>query len=379
VATQRTGGAPGWEIARFFGVPVYLTPSWLYVSVLIALVFTPYVTAQVPSLGGLAYLVAFAFAVLLGLSVLVHELAHTATALAFGLKVHRITLHLLGGVSEIQAESRRPGQDLVIAVLGPVASLLLAAAGWGLVQLLAPGTVLHLVAWQIAVANLIVGVFNLLPGLPLDGGLVMRDLVWAVTKSERTGTVVAAWMGRVLAGVLVALAVAPLLLGNPDIIWLAWGLLLAGFIWMQAGQALRMSRVKQGLPSVSAQQLTRRAITVSADTPVSEALRRLAQAQAGGLVTTGKDQQPVGIVNEAAVTALPEERRPWVPVAAVTRVLDTTVRIPVTLAGEELLGVLQAHPASEYLVVTPDGAVYGVLSYLDVERAVGQLMRRPSG
>ena len=379
MATQRTGGAPGWEIARFFGVPVYLTASWVYASILIALVFTPFVTSQVPSLGGLAYLVAFAFAVLLGLSVLVHELAHTATALAFGQRVHRITLHLLGGVSEIQGESHRPWQDLVIAILGPIASLALAAAGWGLVHLVTPGTVLHLVAWQIAVANLIVGVFNLLPGLPLDGGRVMRDLVWAVTGSENTGTVVAAWMGRVLAVGLVVVAVAPLFLGNPDILWLAWGLLLAGFIWMQAGQVLRMTRVKEGLPTVSAQELTRRAITVSSDTPVSEALRRLSDAQAGGLVATGPDQQPVGIVSEAAVAALPEERRPWVPVSSVTRILDTTVRVPVTLAGEELITLLQSHPASEYLVVTADGAIYGVLTYLDVERAVGRLMRRPSG
>jgi len=371
-------GRNGWEIARLFGIPVHVNSSWLIASLVIALVFTPFVLDQVPDLGGLAYLVAFAFAVLLGLSVLVHELAHSVTALAYGYRVRRITLHLLGGVSEIEGDDRRPWPDLVIALVGPLASLALAAVGFGLLQVLPDGTVVRLVAWQITTANLIVGVFNLLPGLPLDGGRILRDLVWAMTGRETTGTVVAAWFGRVLAVGLAVMAVLPLLRGSLDIIWLAWGLMLAGFIWIQAGIALKVSKVRSRLPAVTTRDLTRRAIPVPADTPVSEALRRLEAAQAGGLVTTGRDQQPLGIVNEAAVRALPVERRPWVPVSSVSRLLAPDVRVPVESAGEKLVTLLQAHPAPEYLVVDADGSIYGVLAYDDVERAVSGLAGRPS-
>jgi CBS domain-containing protein len=130
---------------------------------------------------------------------------------------------------------------------------------------------------------------------------------------------------------------------------------------------------------VSARTLTRRAIPVPVDTPVSEALRRAQDAQAGGLVTVGRDQQPVGIVNEAAVGALPEPRRPWVPVSSVSRLLTPGARVPVDATGEDLVALLQASPAPEYLVVTPDGSIYGVLAYDDVERAVSGLAGRTAG
>jgi Zn-dependent protease/CBS domain-containing protein len=378
-STPPSGRRDGWEIARLFGVPVYVNASWLVASLVIAFVFTPFVIEQVPNLGALAYLVALAFAVLLGLSVLVHELAHSVTAQAYGYRVRRITLHLLGGLSEIEGDSHRPWPDLVIAFMGPLASLVLAGGFFGLLQVLPTGTVVHLVVWQIAAANLIVGVFNLLPGLPLDGGRIARDLVWALTGRESTGTVVAAWFGRAVAVVLAVLAVLPTIAGSRDFVWLVWGLLLAGFIWVQAGIALRTSRLRSRLPAVTARALTRRAIPVPADTSVAEALRQLDAAQAGGLVTTDRSERPVGIVHEAAVRALPVERRPWVPVSSVSRALADAAPVPVDAVGEDLVSLLQSHPAPEYLVVTADGSIYGVLTYDDVERAVSGLAGRPSG
>ena len=343
---------------------------------LIAFFFTPVVVQQIPSLGSLGYLVGFAFAVLLGLSVLVHELSHSVTALAYRYQVRRITLHILGGLSEIEGDARRPWPDLVIAFMGPFASLVLAAGSFALLQVLPTGTVVHLVAWQIAAANLIVGLFNLLPGLPLDGGRIARDLVWALTGREATGTVVASWLGRVVAVVIAALAVLPTLRGYTDWFWLLWGMAIAAFIWVQAGAALRMSRLRSKLPAVTARALTRRAIPVPADTTVAEAMQRLEAAQAGGLVTTDRFERPVGIVNEEAVRALPVERRPWVPVSSVSRSLAEAARVPVDAVGEDLVGLLQSFPAPEYLVVTPDGSIYGVLTYSDVERAVSGLAGR---
>lgn len=375
----RQTGTPagGLPLGRPFGIPVHLSWSWVVAAVVITWIFAPVVQERLPTLSdGVSLVVAACFAVLLGLSVLVHELAHSVAALRFGQPVRRITLHLLGGVSEIGSQERSPGRDIVIVAVGPLASLALAGMGAGLVWLLPAGTVLHLVAFQLAIANLVVGVFNLIPGLPLDGGRILQDVVWAATGRQRTGTVVAAWSGRVLAVLLVASALLPLLRGGSTV-WLVWGLLLGWFVWAEAGRALVASRVRERLADLSARSLTRRAIPVPDQLSVSEALRRGAEARAGALVGIDVAGRPTRVVSEAAVAALPEQRRPWVTVAQVSRALVPGGTVAANLAGEPLLAWLDEHPAPEYLVVEPDGAVYGVLSREDVQRAVTALATRP--
>jgi Zn-dependent protease/CBS domain-containing protein len=367
----------GLSLGRPFGVPIFLSWSWFAGAALITWLFAPLVENRLPALNGSsAVAVAASFAVLLGLSVLIHELAHAVMALRLGLSVRQITLHLLGGVSEIEGEQRKPWVDFVIAAVGPIASLLLAGLGFVLVQVLPDGTALNLVAFQLAVANLLVGAFNLVPGLPLDGGRMLRDVIWAASGNESTGTIAAAWTGRVLAGAIVLLAVWPILNGGTNIIWLVWGIVLASFIWIEADRALRSGRLRAALPQVNTRSLTRRAIPVAADLPISEALRQLATAQAGAIVTLDRSGQPLGVVNEAAVAAVPEVRRPWVDVSTVARALPKDATVSADLAGELLVAHLSEHPASEYLVVESDGSVYGVLARADVEAALSSLAGR---
>lgn len=351
--------------------------TWFAGALVITWLFVPLIEYRLPNLEGSgAVAVAASFAVLLGLSVLIHELAHAVVALRFGLAVRAITLHLLGGVSEIEGEQRKPWVDFTIAAVGPIASLALAGVGFVLVQALPDETALNLVAFQLAVANLLVGVFNLVPGLPLDGGRMLRDVIWAASGSETTGTVAAAWSGRILAVALVLVAILPLMSGGDNVIWLIWGLLLASFIWIEADRAMRAARLRAALPRVSTRALTRRAIPVDLDVPVSEALRRLTAARAGAIVTLDRDGVPLGVVNETAVAAVPEVRRPWVHVSAVARSLGPDARLSVNLGGEDLITHLADHPAPEYLVLEPDGSIYGVLASVDVEAAITDLAGR---
>ena len=373
---QETSTPSGLALGRPFGVPVFLTWSWFVGALVITWLFVPLIKIRLPELAGWAVPVALCFAVLLGLSVLTHELAHAVAAIRLGLSVRRITLHVLGGVSEIEGEQRKPWVDFTIAAVGPLASLALAALGFAVLAVLPEGTVIHLVAWQVTVANVLVGLFNLVPGLPLDGGRMLRDVVWATTGRESTGTIVAAWTGRVLALALVVLAVLPLLFGNHDVVWLVWGLLLASFIWVEANRALKSARLRAVLPQVSVRALTRRAVPVPQDLPVSEGLRRLAAAQAGAIITVDHGGRPVGVVNEAAVAALPEIRRPWVDLAAVARSLPAECSIAADLDGESLVSYLSAHPVAEYLVLEADGSVYGVLAPADVDAAITNLAGR---
>ncbi|WP_432096512.1 site-2 protease family protein [Streptomyces sp. bgisy100] len=384
---RETGG--GLLMGRLFGVPVYVAPSWFLVAALITWVFGGQLERVLPELGNLRYLVSLFFAVAFYASVLVHELAHTVAALRFKLPVRRIQLQFFGGVSEIEKESESPGREFVLAAVGPLLSLVLAGVFYLGMAAVEPGTVPGVLLAGLMISNLIVAAFNLLPGLPLDGGRMLRAVVWKLSGKPMTGTVAAAWTGRALAvAVLVGL---PLLthtgalgtstqdLGGVDTITDALlAAILAAIIWTGAGNSLRMARLREHLPELRARNLTRRAVPVASDTPLSEALRRANEAGARALVVVDGDGTPVAVVREAAIVGVPEHRRPWVAVSGLAQELKPGMRVSAELSGEELLDALRATPATEYLVVEETGEIYGVLSTADVERAFVAAMARPS-
>ncbi|ARF54526.1 site-2 protease family protein [Streptomyces gilvosporeus] len=376
-------------MGRPFGVPVYVAPSWFVVAALITWVFGGQLERVLPELGAARYLVSLFFAVAFYGSVLVHELAHTVAALRFKLPVRRIQLQFFGGVSEIEKESDTPGREFVLAFVGPLLSLVLAGVFALGMRLVAPDTVPGVLLAGLMVSNLIVAVFNLLPGLPLDGGRMLRAIVWKITGKPMTGTVAAAWVGRALAVTVLiglpllthtgALGTAPEEIGGTDSLTDALlAAILAAIIWTGAGNSLRMARLRERLPDLTARTLTRRAVPVEADTPLSEALRRANDAGARALVVVDGQGSPTALVREAAIVGVPDHRRPWVPVGTLAQDLKDGMRVSAELAGEDLLEYLRATPATEYLVVEETGEIYGVLSTADVERAFVSAMARPS-
>ncbi|MFJ7149984.1 site-2 protease family protein [Streptomyces sp. NPDC100445] len=376
-------------MGRPFGVPVYVAPSWFLVAALITWVFGGQLDRVLPELGAARYLVSLFFAVAFYASVLVHELAHTVAAIRFRLPVRRIQLQFFGGVSEIEKEAETPGREFVLAFVGPLLSLVLAGLFYLAMQPVQPGTVPGVLLAGLMVSNLIVAIFNLLPGLPLDGGRMLRAVVWKLTGRPMSGTVAAAWVGRALAvSVLIGL---PLVnhsgtfggndtqtSGMDTVTDALLAAILAAIIWTGAGNSLRMARLREHLPELRARTLTRRAVPVETDTPLSEALRRANAAGARALVVVDADGTPLALVREAAIVGVPEHRRPWVAVSGLAQELTDGMRVSAELAGEELLDTLRAAPATEYLVVERTGEIYGVLSAADVERAFVKAMARPT-
>ena len=380
----RRGPGGGLLMGRFFGVPIYVAPSWFLVAVLITWVFGSQLDTVLPELGRLRYLVSLFFAVAFYASVLVHELAHTVAALRFKLPVRRIQLQFFGGVSEIEKESDSPGREFVLAFVGPLLSLVLAGGFWGGMKLVESGTVPGVLLAGLMVSNLIVAVFNFLPGLPLDGGRMLRAVVWKISGNAMTGTVAAAWVGRALA--LAVLIGLPLLSsrgglssGSADSLTDALlAAILAAIMWTGAGNSLRMARLRERLPGLRARTLTRRAVPVASDTPLSEALRRANEAGARALVVVDGRGDPTALVRESAIVTIPEHRRPWVAVSGLAQDLTPGMKVSAELSGEDLLDRLRATPSTEYLVVEPTGEIYGVLSTADVERAFIAAMSRSS-
>ncbi|MEY9965052.1 Zn-dependent protease/CBS domain-containing protein [Streptacidiphilus sp. MAP12-16] len=367
-------------MGRPFGVPVYVTPTWFLIAALITWLFGGQIDVLLPGLGKTRYLVALFFALAFYGSVLVHELAHTLVALRLSLPVRRIQLQFFGGVSEIEKEAETAGREFWLAFAGPLLSLLLGGVFLLGLSLVRPATVPGVLLAALMLSNFVVAAFNLLPGLPLDGGRILRAVVWRVTGNAMTGTLAAAWAGRLLAlAVLIGMPAWTAYQGVDQsvattLIDAALGAVLAAIIWNGAGGSLRIARLREHLPELRARSLTRPAVGVEADTPLAEALRRVEAAGARGLVILDGGGEPAALVREHAVRAIPEHRRPWTAAGAVARELEPGLRIPADLAGEELLDTLRATPAAEYLVVEADGTMLGVLAAVDVEQAFALAM-----
>ncbi len=311
-----------------------------------------------------------AFAVLLYLSVLLHEISHAVMAQRYGLGVRSISLNFLGGATEIDSETRTPGQEFKVAVVGPLTSLAV-----GLAALLAlrvvPDGLFGLAVGLLAGANLIVGVLNLVPGLPLDGGRVLRALVWKITGNMHRGTIVAAWGGRVAAVLVLAtpLLSRGLLGRNPDVFDYLIVVVIASFLWSGATASMVSARIRRRLPALKARPLARRVVAVSDELPVSEAVRRANEVGAGAIIVHSGDDRLRGVVSEAALLATPEERRAWVPVSSVMRSVDDGHVLRADIAGEELIKAMNSTPAEQYVLVEADGSIFGVLATADVDRA----------
>ena len=366
---RRREAGPGIVIARFFGIPVYISPYWFVIAGVFILIYANELAATLH--GATRFIVAAAFVILLYVSVLIHELSHCVVARGYGLPVRRILLYPLGGFSEIEREAETPGREFLVAAAGPALSLVLAAAGYGLMRVVPPGTIAGTLVSQLRWANLVVGIFNLLPGLPLDGGRMLRAVIWKLTGRPATSTIAAAWAGRVIA---VALFSIPFVTGRVNgsgggLVTVVWLAVIAAFMWTGAGQAIKATRLRERIPALQARRLARKAISVAATTPLAEALRRAEENQARAVVVVDHEDKPIAIVNETAVMATPPQRRPWIEAGSLARTLEPDLVLSADLSGLALLDAIRRAPATEYLLVEPSGQVYGVLATRDVDHA----------
>ena len=357
------------QSARIAGIPVEVPPSGILGVVLLAYLWIPAFTLE----GGWnPWILAAAFAVLLSLATLVHEFAHALVARAFGFPVHRVVLQLLGGVTHFERTRQAPLAEATVAAAGPLATFAVAGVAWGATQVLDPTSAAAAVARALVWANLLIGVYNALPGIPLDGGNVLRCLIWAASGSERRGTVVAGWVGR---GVALLTLLSPVLLSvaldvQPDLIVYLIAGVVAAMLWTGATSQLRAVDLRDRAGSLSAGGLARRAIPVDRDLPLAEAIRRASAAGAGALVVVDSAGRPIAIGQHDAISAVPEQRRPWVSVASVSRPIDAISTISRELAGTDLIQEVASRGREELLVLDPQGRVFGVLVVADLEAAL---------
>lgn len=227
-------------IGRVLGVRLALHASWFLVFALVVWASVLAFDDLYPRLGGPTHLaMALVTGILFFVCLTAHELAHAVVARRFGIRVRGITLFMFGGIAQIEGEVPSPGREFAVALVGPATSVLLG----GLFALSADGaTQLHLrwaegVLAMLAVVNLGVALFNLVPGLPLDGGRILRAGLWRMTGDRRRATRIASIGGRVLAIALAGLGLFLASTGDPFGLWYVP---MAVFLWFLVGSASRV-------------------------------------------------------------------------------------------------------------------------------------------
>lgn len=322
----------GVRIGRIAGVPVFLSPSWFIIAVVIvAIVATPYFPDRV----GFGLGLGVAEAVLLLFSVLVHEAAHALTARAFRMPVIRIVANLWGGHTSFEAARSTPGRMAVIAAAGPGANALLAVLAW-LFLLQTSGEGASVVLGGLVIINGSLAVLNFLPGMPLDGGQVVESLVWKATGDRNKGAVVAGWCGRVLTILLVLwFFVRPLAGGESLSFSIIWVLVIASVLWTGASESIRRGRALSRFQRVRLGSVVQPLTVLPGTTPVQVAVDLhtvVVTTDERGvpclvLLDTGQQMAPFAPLS-SAVTRLPDENvveaSPDDDVAAVVIAMNAT-------------------------------------------------------
>jgi Zn-dependent protease len=375
----------GWELFRIRGIPLRIHPTWFVILLLATLAFQDQYRSQTElnaTLGEAGvWVIAFVTSLLLFVSVLLHELGHSLTALSQGVKVRDITLFLLGGVASVERECPTARGALLVAMAGPAVSLFLGTLLLGLTHRLDHVSMpLAAMANQLGILNLVLGLFNLLPGLPLDGGLILKALIWQVTGSRRRGIEVANASGRLLA--LMAIGMGAVLLLRGGGIGGAWLMLLGWFGLGAARNQNQMLVVQQALQDLKVKDAARRRFRVL---EASSSLRDLSQlrlqdrpAESGAadgwpdwLLVCDRGRWR-GVIDDEPLQALPVQRWDSERLADHLKPLSSLPSIVESAPLWQAVLQLDEEGVSRLLVLSPAGLPSGTIQRPEIGEAVLQ-------
>ncbi len=303
------------RLMRIAGIDIGLHYSWIFIFILITASLAAGLFPQMyPEWEQATYwITGILAALLLFVSVLIHELAHSLVAKARGMSVTGITLFLLGGVSNLEEEPEEPKVEFSMAIVGPLASLILAGVFWGLLQLVEDRqSPLAATIGYLALINGVLAVFNLLPGYPLDGGRVLRSILWSRTGSLIRATNIAATVGQVLGWALIAFGLLQVLAGNLGGLWLA---LIGWFLSSSAEASRQQLTMREQLRGVRVTEAVRtRPESIGPDTNIAELVNEVFRREQRRAVPVCSDDRVLGIVTITDVREVPQEKWSQTPV-----------------------------------------------------------------
>ena len=356
------------RLGRIAGIEIGIHYTWLLAFILIAWSLAQGFFPQVyPGWSLTTYwITGIVAALLLFVSVLLHELAHSLVAQARGLPVRSITLFIFGGVSNLEEEAERPAVEFAMTIVGPLTSLALAGIFLGLRQLIetpdSPLAAMLSYLWQI---NALLAAFNLLPGFPLDGGRVLRSILWGTTGDLVKATNIAATVGRLFGWGFIAFGVFQLLQGNfLGGLWIAF---IGWFLSSAADASRREITLREHLSGVPVREvMDPNTETVSPQTPVEEVVRAIFLQGRRRAVPVCQDDRLVGIVTLTDVKELAQTKWAQTPVAEIMTRQPLYHVIPDDDLNSAMRMIAQ-HDINQVLVLS-EGRLVGLLNRADIIR-----------
>lgn len=358
-----------WRIGSLFGIPLYVDSSWFVILAVVTII-----NGSELSQGGgniLGWITGFFMALLLFASVLLHELGHSLVAKAQGIPVNSITLFLFGGIASIGRESKTPAEAFQVAIAGPIVSITLAAIFYGVTQFAPDTGLLHTLTSDLWTLNLILGLFNLIPGLPLDGGQVLKAAVWKFTGNRFAGVRWAATTGKLLGYLGIAFGLFVVLMtGSFGGIWVT---LIAWFILRNATAYEKITTLQQSLLEIQAAEImTRDFRVVDANLTLREFADSFILAGNDGskLYYAASDGRYRGLVSIRDLQSI--ERSEWEE-QTLTQIACPLTNIPYVeeqTSLAKIIGKLEQQQINRITVLSPAGAVAGVIDKGDIVAAI---------
>jgi Zn-dependent protease/CBS domain-containing protein len=357
------GGA--WRLGRIGGVEIRVDPSWVVIALLITYSLFLQFSQQLSGLSsGGAVALAIIVAILFFTSVLVHELAHALVARRRGIPVRGITLFLFGGATHAKVEAKGPTDELLVSIVGPVTSLVIGGLCVA-IGALASGPVGAGFRY-LGVVNVALAIFNMLPGFPLDGGRVLRSLVWRATGSLDRATRVASIAGQVVGYLLVAAGVFALVQGVlVSAIWLA---AIGWFLAQAARSSYAEVEVRGLLRSVDAEDLmTPQLVSIAPDISLRAAVDEYFMRFDHAAFPVEQDGRTIGLLTLRSVRRLPRGEWTTRTVRDTMEPLGDQCTVEATARMDRVVSKLQDGGIGRCLVVR-DGEVVGIITPSDIAR-----------
>ncbi|MCT7964183.1 site-2 protease family protein [Laspinema sp. D1] len=359
------------RIGNLFGIPFYVNPSWFLVLALVTFSYGGALASQFPAMGLIfPWILGLVAALLLFASVLAHELGHSFVAIRQGIEVKSITLFLFGGLASLERESKTPGEAFWVAIAGPAVSLLLFAL-FSAVALTTPVTgPVAAILGLLASINLMLALFNLIPGLPLDGGNILKSLVWKITGNPYKGVIFAGRVGQALGWIAV-------LLGGLSILGISnigsfWTLLIGFFLIQNAGTAAQSASIQDTLSHYTA------ADAVNPNSPIVSAelsLREFANEYIIGSKTqwrkflvTDEAGYLIGSIAVDDLKLISTSDWPNTQVKELMKTVESTTTIKSNVTLLEAIAILEDRELSELPVINDNGLLVGLLEKGEIVR-----------
>jgi Zn-dependent protease/CBS domain-containing protein len=364
-------GRGSFPIGSIAGIRIALHPTWLIIAVLITLTLAAGdLPARFPGWSPLAYAgLGAAVAILFFASVLAHELSHALVARRFGIGVRDITLFIFGGAASMERDAETPREEALVSIAGPACSLVLGGVLVGLSVLIAQSQVAVIAGW-LGVLNLSLALFNVIPAFPMDGGRVLRALLWRWRGDRFVATQAAATVGRAFGYLLIVIGIWWALIGSLGNLWLA---LIGWFISNAAGATVTQMSVQRSMAGVRVRDIMDpEPASISPNENVADLVNeRLARGESRSFLVRHDDGGLAGIVTLSDVQRVAREDWPAARVTDIMTRYDDLARVGPDDQLDKALEVLQEREVNQLPVVEPDGrTVVGLLTRAGILRLV---------